>query len=148
MLGRSVVVVTGFVLGAIAGAGIASADEVSIVRDRLTAAADPSYQRPAREFEIVEAATGQVGETTFEPEVGKSYFVYGACDDSCTNIDLALADSNDSWFTEADRRPDATPVVMIPSSDTPRVISIALDMVECATETCTMGIGIYSVELD
>lgn len=148
MRSRSMVVVASFVMAAIAGAGVAAADGISAVRERLTAAADASFQQLARDFEIVEAATGQVGQTTFEPAVGTSYFVYGACDDNCTNIDLDLADSNDSWFTEADRRPDATPVVMIPSSDSPRVIMISLDMVACATATCTMGIGIYSVEIE
>ncbi len=118
-----------------------------MLRDRLTAAGDTSYEKLAREFEIVDTATGQTGHTTFQPAPGKMYFVYGVCDANCTNIDIELSDSNDEWFTEHDRRPDATPIVAIPGADSPREITIALDMVACQTETCAMGIGIYSVEI-
>lgn len=126
----------------------AAADETSRLRERLIAAGDASYQKLAREFEIVEAATGQTGNTTFQPAPGKSYFIYGLCDANCTNIDLELTDSNDRWWREADSRPDATPVVMIPKSDSVRDIYIALDMIACEAATCTMGIGIYAVEIE
>lgn len=127
--------------------GAAAADDASILRGRLSAVADTSYQTLAREFEIVEAATGDTGRTTFHPEIEKSYFVYGLCDENCTNIDLELKDSNDTWWSESDRRPDAAPIVMIPSSDSPREITITLDMVACQTATCTMGIGIFVVDI-
>lgn len=125
----------------------AAADEASVLRARLSVVADTSYQTLARDFEIVEAATGDTGRTTFQPEIGKSYFVYGLCDENCTNIDLELADSNDTWWSESDHRPDAAPIVMIPSSDSSREITITLDMIACRTATCAMGIGIYMVDI-
>lgn len=124
-----------------------AADETSVLRARLSVVADTSYQTLAREFEIVEAVTGDTGRTTFQPEIGKSYFVYGLCDENCTNIDLELTDSHDTWWSESDHRPDAAPIVMIPSSDSLREITIALDMVACQTASCTMGIGIYRVDI-
>ncbi|MBY9067163.1 hypothetical protein K1X12_09650 [Hyphomonas sp. WL0036] len=131
----------------LAASGASAQDVRGMLREQLTAAADPSYQKLARDFEIVDAATGETGFTTFVPEPGRMYFVYGLCDANCTNIDLELSDSNDGWWTEHDRRSDARPVVAIPSSDKSREIGIILDMVACETETCAMGIGIYSVEL-
>jgi len=145
---RSLSVLACTAMSTLAGAVPVSADEVAALRERLTLAADASYQELAREFEIVEASAGQTGSTTFEPHPGKMYFVYGVCGENCSNIDLELEDSNDSWFTESDKRPDATPVVTIPSSDVSRVVTIHLDMVACQAPTCTMGIGIYSVGLD
>ena len=137
-------VVVGVLTTGIAGAQ----DAYSVLRERLTTIADLSYQKLAREVEIVDAATGDTGETTFQPAVGKMYFVYGLCDANCTNIDIELSDSNDRWFSERDQRLDATPVVSIPSADSPREIGITLEMVDCKTVTCKMGIGIYSVEIE
>lgn len=116
------------------------------MRERLIAVADASYQKLVRDFEIVDAATGQTGNTIFRPAPGKFYFVYGLCDASCTNVDLELTDSNDRWWREADSRPDAAPILMIPRSDSIRDIYIALDMIACETATCKMGIGIYAVD--
>lgn len=137
------------VVAAVLLVGVAVAqDAYSVLRERLTTVADPSYQKLAREFEIVDAATGDTGETTFQPVPGKWYFVYGLCDANCTNIDIELSDSSDRWFREQDQRLDATPVVTIPRSDSPREIGITLEMVDCKTATCKMGIGIYSVEFE
>ena len=146
---RLELVAAGVVVAGVLNAGVAGAqDAYSILRDRLTKVANPSYEKLAREFEIVDAASGDTGNTTFQPAPGKMYFVYGLCDANCTNIDIELSDSNDRWFSERDQRLDATPVVSIPSADSPREIGITLEMVDCKTVTCKMGIGIYSVEIE
>lgn len=148
MSGRFLALGVAFATSGLLAAGSASAqDAKGMLRERLAAAADQSYQKLAREFEIVDAATGETGFTTFVPDPEKMYFVYGLCDANCTNIDLELSDSNDSWWTEHDRRPDPKPVVTIPSSDKSREIGITLHMVACQAATCATGIGIYSVEI-
>lgn len=148
MNGRFWVLAVAFTTAGLLAADPASAqDAKGMLHERLAAAADQSYQKLAREFEIVDAATGETGFTTFVPDPEKMYFVYGLCDANCTNIDLELSDSNDSWWTEHDRRPDPKPVVTIPSSDKSREIGITLHMVACHAATCAMGIGIYSVDI-
>ncbi len=122
-------------------------DAHRILRERLAVVADRSYQTLARDFEIVDAATGETGHTTFQTVPGKLYFVYGLCDTNCTNIDLELSDPTDKWFAEHDRRPDPSPVVTIPNSDASKEFGIVLDMVACEAETCAMGIAIYAVDV-
>lgn len=136
-------------IGAVAlAAGPAAAQDAhGDLRKRLLGVADASYEQLARDPEIVDAATGQSGHTTFRTSPGTMYFVYGLCDENCANIDIEVSETDEPPFSESDRRPDARPIIATPIFDTAREVRIDVDMVACRTQTCAMGIAIYAVEI-
>lgn len=92
-----------------------------------------------------EIPEGESATYTFNINPRKSYFVYGACDDDCSDIDLTGQDS-DGELVDFDEEEDDIPLLIIMPGDTGRKLTVTLDMAACETDVCVYGIGLYEVE--
>jgi hypothetical protein len=84
-------------------------------------------------------------EFVFDIDPDKTYFVYSACDDDCYDIDLYAHDA-DEELVDVDDEDDATPVMMILPGESGDEVHIVIELVECDTETCLVGVGLYEAE--
>jgi hypothetical protein len=81
-------------------------------------------------------------EFVFDIDPEKTYFVYSACDDDCFDIDLYGQDA-DEELVDADDEDDATPVLMILPGQSGDELHVIVELVDCETETCVVGVGLY-----
>ncbi len=140
----------------------ASATLVGLVFLFLTVPAGPASAQTPTEMiqEFAETASGfaLMGEIergslqaerqmTFlvEFQAGVDYMVVGFCDESCTDLDLAILDPSGEGLN-SDYLPDAQPVLII----TPEVQGhhqVRVDMVGCSVESCVFSVGIFEGDL-
>ena len=71
---------------------------------------------------------------------GADYMVVGYCGPGCSNLDLVLLDSFGEEI-EADRLPDAEPVLMFTAESTGN-FEIRATMVDCSQERCSTAVGV------
>jgi len=94
------------------------------------------------DVEVEELEIDESTEFVFDIDPEKMYFVYGACDDDCFDIDL-LAHDADEGPINADEEDDATPVMGILPGESGDELHIVVTLVDCETETCVVGVGLY-----
>jgi hypothetical protein len=72
---------------------------------------------------------------------GNEYMITGACDEDCSDIDLAIL-TEDGTEVTSDRETDSFPVVSLhPSRDIRYQVKVS--MYSCAVEPCYFGFGIF-----
>jgi hypothetical protein len=81
-------------------------------------------------------------EFVFDIDPEKTYFVYSACDDDCFDIDLYGHDA-DEELVDADDEDDANPILMILPGQSGDELHVIVELVDCDTETCVVGVGLY-----
>jgi hypothetical protein len=67
--------------------------------------------------------------------------IVGFCDPDCTDLDLAILDSEGTEL-DSDHLPDAQPLLLV-SPETSGGYQIRLDMVACRAEPCVYAVGIF-----
>jgi len=138
--------ITRALVGAIlfAGIGAASAQDQTIndyVRGLVDFMSDVD-ETLVGDIQVEELEIDQSTEFVFDIDPEKMYFVYGACDDDCYDIDL-LAQDADEGLVNADEEDDATPVMGILPGESGDQLHIVVTLVDCETETCVVGVGLY-----
>lgn len=72
---------------------------------------------------------------------GNEYMITGACDEDCSDIDLAIL-TEDGTEVTSDRATDSFPVVSVhPGLDTRYQVKVS--MYSCSVEPCYFGFGIF-----
>jgi len=71
---------------------------------------------------------------------GSEYLIVGFCDESCTDLNLAVLD-NQGREVEVDDLPDPQPMILV-SPEISGGHRVRLDMVACAAEPCSYAVGI------
>lgn len=128
-----------------AGMGAASAQQQSVnayVRAMVEDFADPA-EILVDDIQLEELKVGQSTEWVFEIDPDTTYYVYGACDDDCSDIDLYAHDADEAEV-DADEEDDATPIMIILPGESGDELHVVAQLVDCATETCVVGVGVYA----
>ena len=73
---------------------------------------------------------------------GYRYAITAACDQDCSDIDLVLFDSYGDKI-DSDTESDDRPVIVVQPRTT-ETFQIRAIMVECASEPCAYGLGVFS----
>ena len=98
-----------------------------------------------RHFILGKLRAGAYEEWTVELERGRRYLLTGACDQDCSDVDLALID-RDGRLVSEDVLEDDQPVLDI-MADGWRVDSgsytLRMTMYRCEVEPCYYGIGVF-----
>jgi hypothetical protein len=98
-----------------------------------------SMVQPIRTGSLNQDATQAI---TLSLEIGREYHILGACDNDCTDVDLALFDASGRQVS-IDAAEDDYPVVSVspPRSGTYRVV---VSMAKCSSEPCRYGVGVFA----
>jgi hypothetical protein len=72
---------------------------------------------------------------------GKEYWIYGACDLECGDIDLA-AENEDGDELDSDDEDDDSPILVVKSKDA-HELHVTLSMMGCGETSCHAGFGVY-----
>ena len=72
---------------------------------------------------------------------GSDYMIVGFCDPDCTDLDLAILDSEGNEL-DSDHLPDPQPLLLV-SPETSGGYQVRLDMVACSAEPCVYAVGVF-----
>ena len=111
---------------------------ISLIED----IAEEGTETLVEDIGLTELYAGDSDEFAFDLEPDKSYTVYGACDDDCADIDL-VAYNSDGDIVASDEVEDDLPILNIAPGDSGDSIHIEIVMVECETDVCVAGVGLY-----
>jgi hypothetical protein len=140
--------IRGLALGvaALAACGVAVAQDqtineyvVSLIEDLAVSGAETLVD----EIELTELYAGDSDEFYFEIDPDITYTVYGACDDDCANVDLVAYD-DDGEIVASDEEDDDMPILNIFPGDAGEGLHIEVVMVDCETDVCVAGVGVYA----
>lgn len=81
----------------------------------------------------------------FNLDPAKFYFVYGACDDDCSDLNLSAEDGDGDWV-DSDEEDDDAPMIVIVPGEAGSQLAITAHMVSCEADTCVTGIGLYEAD--
>jgi hypothetical protein len=114
------------------------------VRTYLEAAAEVFEERGYRPTHDI--FTGSLDEGAEEPirfdlKAGIEYYVMGACDNDCSDLDLILLDANGNEV-DSDLLADDAPIVGVTPGGG-ATYSATVRMVTCSAEPCRYGVGIW-----
>lgn len=73
---------------------------------------------------------------------GMSFLIIAVCDADCSDLDLVLTDARGNLIT-ADQKEDDYPMVAYQGTS-PEPLSLQVQMITCAAETCVYGYEIYA----
>lgn len=93
------------------------------------------------EIEVGALQAGRQMTFPVQLESGVEYTIVGICDEDCTDLDLALLDS-DGTELESDYLVDAEPVLSF-TADGSGWYDVRLDMVTCSIEPCSYAVGVF-----
>jgi hypothetical protein len=74
-------------------------------------------------------------------DLGVEYWIFGACDLDCTDLDLTLSDIQGNKLFE-DILDDATPILSFTAPASGEYF-LRVSMVECSAEPCSFGYKVY-----
>lgn len=138
----------GIMAAALAVCGVAAAQNQTIddyVRGLLLEMATEDGETLPGEIETAEMETTDSFEVTFSIDPEKTYYVFGACDDDCTDVDISVTDSTGD-FVDYDEEADDAPMLLILPDDAGDELIVTLHMIECETDTCIGGIGVFEAD--
>lgn len=124
---------------------VASGEEERTINDYvrgLVEAMSDSGEERVGEIMMGEIGEDQSLEYTFSIDPQATYWVYGACDEDCSDIDLAASDGSGRMVDE-DIGPDDAPVLLIKPGSAGRRLAVSITMASCETEVCVTGVGLY-----
>ncbi len=132
---------------AIALAGVAIAqdpndDIEAYVRSLIQDMATEEGEDLSGEIETAELSVGETADFTFSIDPDAVLYVYGACDDDCTDVDLYAYDEDGEEF-ESDTLEDDAPMLLILPGDAGEEITLTVELLNCETESCVVGVGIF-----
>lgn len=134
-------------VAALVATGVAVAQDLTIneyVVQMVAERADPG-ETLVGDIVFDEIEEGESATYTFKLNPRKSYFVYGACDDDCSDIDLFGEDS-DGDVVDLDDEDDDIPLLLVLPGESGRSLTVTLDMAACETDVCVYAIGLYEFE--
>ena len=134
-------------VAALVATGVAVAQDLTIneyVVQMVAERADPG-ETLVGDIVFDEIEEGESATYTFKLNPRKSYFVYGACDDDCSDIDLFGEDSNGD-VVDLDDEDDDIPLLHVMPGESGRSLTVTLDMAACETDVCVYAIGLYEFE--
>jgi hypothetical protein len=79
---------------------------------------------------------------TIELEGGVSYYLVGACDNDCPDMDLMLLDASGNEV-DRDYEDDALPIVFVTPTRTADYV-VHVYMANCTNEPCYYGVGVFA----
>ncbi len=94
------------------------------------------------EIRLDELELDESAEFVFDIDPEKMYFVYGACDDDCYDIDLYAHDASEEAI-DADEEEDAAPYLVIMPGAAADELHVVVGLADCETDTCVVGVGLY-----
>ncbi|MEQ1780800.1 MAG: hypothetical protein ABMA14_05535 [Hyphomonadaceae bacterium] len=140
-------------LGALIGAafllaaGAASGQQVTIgdhVADLVKQRAKPT-EKMVGDVGIAELGESEISEFVFRIDPGKTYYVRGACDDDCPDIDLQAFNAAGDSVGE-DAQPNELPEIQIPAGKSGAELHVIISVETCLQETCVSGVGLFQTE--
>ncbi|MEL6638066.1 MAG: hypothetical protein AAFW73_11920 [Bacteroidota bacterium] len=81
---------------------------------------------------------------TFYMSSSKTYFIVGACDNDCSDLDMYITRANSSYKIREDRETNDIPVISYTPSVSGRY-TITLKMYSCSASICYQGFSVYSL---
>ena len=84
-------------------------------------------------------------EFIFDIDPEKTYYVYGACDDDCSDIDLEAHDEDEVWV-DSDDESDDVPMLIIMPGESGEELHVVVSLEDCDVDTCVVGVGVYEVD--
>lgn len=81
-------------------------------------------------------------EISLDLESSRSFYVWGVCDEGCSDLDLVLRDAQGRTLDE-DTLPDDFPLLEVETADG-EGIRLTVVMVECRTDSCQYGVAFFS----
>lgn len=130
-------------------AGAASAQKKPArdhIAETIASVALDDHSARVGDIRFVEIREGESLQLSFDVDPAKMYFVYGACDRNCSDINLLALDSDD-YELDKDLRPDATPIISIGAGMADDRLSVRINMVGCRAPACLAGIALYRVDI-
>lgn len=124
--------------------GVAIAQEQTIsgyVRMLITETADAG-EMLVDDIQIEELEEDGSTEFYFDIDPDKTYFVYGACDDDCSDIDLEAHDADEA-FVDSDTEDDDAPMLTILPGESGDELHVVVSLSACETDVCVVGVGLY-----
>jgi hypothetical protein len=91
---------------------------------------------------VVELELFDEAEFIFTVNPNKTYYVYGACDDDCYDMDLQAHDE-DEIEIDYDAEEGAEPMLIIGPGDAGSELHVIVSLGDCDTDTCVVGFGVY-----
>jgi hypothetical protein len=134
-------------VAALVATGVAVAQDLTIneyVVQMVAERADPG-ETLIGDIVFDEIEEGESATYTFKLNPRKSYFVYAACDDDCSDIDL-FGEDNDGDVVDLDDEDDDIPLLLVLPGESGRSLTVTLDMAACDTDVCVYAIGLYEFE--
>lgn len=114
------------------------------VRSLITDNVDPDEHLVGR-IETRELEEGDETWLVYNLDPEKFYFVYGACDDDCADLDLVAEDAN-SEIIDSDEEGDDAPVLLILPGSAGNKLHIRATMSSCEEDVCVLAVGVYEQE--
>ncbi|HEX2203047.1 MAG TPA: hypothetical protein VHG91_07105 [Longimicrobium sp.] len=74
-------------------------------------------------------------------EAGTEYYIVGACDQDCTDLDMTLMDASGRQL-DIDTQPDDFPIVHVTPARAGTFRAV-VSMATCSEAPCRFGVGIY-----
>lgn len=112
------------------------------VRSLITDNVDPEEHLVGR-IEIRELEEGDETWLVYTLDPDTTYFVYGACDDDCSDIDLTAEDAEGN-LVDSDEEGDDAPVLLISAGEAGNKLHVRAAMAACEADVCVMGVGVYA----
>jgi hypothetical protein len=99
------------------------------------------------EIKTGKLADGDLATFAFTIEPGKTYWVYGVCDQKyCDDLDLEGKNARGFVLDTDDTKKDADPVLLIADKAATK-LNVTVMMEDCGAKTCAFGIGLYEQPL-
>jgi hypothetical protein len=99
------------------------------------------------EIKTGKLADGDLATFAFNIEPGKTYWVYGVCDQKyCDDLDLEGKNARGFVLDTDDTKKDADPVLLIADKVATK-LNVTVMMEDCGAKTCAFGIGLYEQPL-
>ena len=140
-------------LGALAGAALLLATGAASGQQAATNehVADLVKQRAkdaekiVGDVDIAELGEGEISEFVFQIDPGKTYYVRGACDNDCLDIDLQAFNAAGGSVGE-DVSPNELPEIQIPAGKSGAELHVIISVETCLQETCVSGVGLFQTK--
>lgn len=89
-----------------------------------------------------ELAEGEEDTIAFDVDPDKSYWLYAACDDDCSDIDLEARDADGDWL-DSDEEADDAPILYFGPGQIGDELRVTVNMAACDADVCVVGVGLY-----
>jgi hypothetical protein len=139
---KAILVVSALVLAGAAGVAFGQQATSSFVREQLEEAADKDSQAIIGELKSGQLKESEQQSFTFDVDPGKTYTVYGACDEDCSDLFLRASETGGGDFIDnSSGQNNDHPKVEIEDFKGDQ-ITIEAKMFGCNDEPCEFGVAL------